>query len=165
MKKFKLKYVFIAIVLLLLSIFMYQNYIYYKIPYNPLSELDSDTPSGFHFTENHPHPNDTINMSSHNLNTNRLIFKYFSNLNLVPLKEKSNLDEIHKHEKDIYYSGMFKFDTPSNFKVFINEIYLDNLTVLSIRSNKPGFVNGYYKIMDNKFDYKYINELITNSQK
>lgn len=60
---------------------------------------------------------------------------------------------------------MFKFDKPTNFKVFINEIYLDNLTVLSIRSNKPGFNNGYYKIMNNKFDYKYINELITNSQK
>ena len=158
----KIKYVFIALILLFVLTYIYQNYIYYKIPYNPLVELNSDTPSGFHFKENHH--NDTINKSSHDKNINTLILKYFSDLNLVPLKEKSNRDEIYNHEKDIYYSGMFEFDTTPNYNVFINEIYLDNLTVLRISSFRPGFKDGYYKIINTKFDYEYINNLITKSQ-
>ncbi|WP_202709969.1 hypothetical protein [Sporosalibacterium faouarense] len=75
------------------------------------------------------------------------------------------MDEIYKHENDIYYSGMFQFDIPSSFEVYINEIYLDDLTIISIRLNKPGFNNGYYKILDNKFDYEYINKLIIDYQK
>ncbi|MBU5675906.1 hypothetical protein KQI88_05720 [Alkaliphilus sp. MSJ-5] len=164
MKKFK--YIFIALILLFLATFIYQHYIYYKIPYNPLVELDSDTLNGFHFSENHPHPNDTIKKSTHNLNTTTRIFEYFSDLNLVPLKEKSNWDEIHNHG-DIYYSGMFEFETsPTRYgtEVHINEIWLDNLTILWISSPRPKFKDGYYKIIDDKFDYEYINDLITNSQ-
>lgn len=160
MKKFK--YLFSIFVLFYLLTNFYQNYIYYKIPYNPLTEFATDNPPSFHFSENHP--NDTISKSSHDLNTNTLIFKYFSDLNLIPLKEKAHWNEIYKHEKDIYFSGMFEFTSPSHSKVFINEIWLDNLTILSIRSDKPGFHNGYYKIIGSKFDYKYINDLITNSQ-
>ena len=47
--------------------------------------------------------------------------------------------------------------------IYISEIYLDDLTIVSIRSNIPKFRNGYYKIIDSKFDYEYINDLITNS--
>ncbi len=58
---------------------------------------------------------------------------------------------------------MFSFDTPDS-NIFINEIYLDNLTILSIRSDRQRFKNGYYKIIDGKFDYKHINDLIANSK-
>ncbi|MBB6218723.1 hypothetical protein HNQ80_004898 [Anaerosolibacter carboniphilus] len=161
MKNFK--YVFSILILFYLLTNFYQNYIYYKIPYNPLVEFTKDTPRGFHFSKNHP--NNSINKSSHNLDTNTLIFKYFSDLNLIPLKEKAHWNEIHKHEKEIYFSGMFEFVPPANNKIFIDEIYLDNLTIIAIRSDKRGFHDGYYKIIGSKFDYKYINDLITNSQK
>lgn len=134
----------------------------YKIPYNPLVELTTDTPSSCYFKEYHS--NNMITKSSHNLNNNTLIFKYFSDLNLIPLKGKANLNEIYKHNNDIYFSYTLKFGPPSDNNVFISEIWLDNLSILSIGSDKPGFRNGYYKIINSKFDYKYAYDLITNSQ-
>ncbi|MCC5909361.1 MAG: hypothetical protein JJT76_02860 [Clostridiaceae bacterium] len=167
MNKFKFKYVFIGLILLILATFIYQNYIYYKIPYNPLGELNyPDTPTGFHFSENNRKLNETISKSTHNLDTTAYIFEYFSDLNLMPLKSRLKWDEIH-NDGDIYYSGMFQFITspPTNgAQIHISEIYLDNLTIIRISSPRRKFKDGYYKIIDDKFDYEYINELITNSE-
>lgn len=160
MKKFK--YLFIVLILFCLSMYFYKNYIYYKIPYNPLAKLSEDTPSGCYFTESHS--NNDIQKFSHNLDYNALIYKYFRGLDLIPLKEKTNFNEIYKHNTDIHFSYMLEFGAPSYSKVFIDEIWLDNLTILSIRSDIPGFHTGYYKILGSKFDYKYVNDLITDSQ-
>jgi hypothetical protein len=139
--------------------YFYKNYIYYKIPYNPLVKLLKDAPSSCYVTESHL--NNEMDKSSHNLDHNTLIFKYFRGLNLIPLKEKTNFNEIYKHNTDIRFSYMLKFGPPSYSEVFISEIWLDNLTILSIRSDVPGFRTGYYKILG---DYKYVNDLITDSQ-
>jgi hypothetical protein len=162
MKKFK--YLFIVLILFFLLIYFYQNHIYYLIPYNPLEDI-TDNPTSCHFDLNHS--NGVSTKASHNLNNNILIFKYFSDLNLIPLKEKINKEEIYKHKTNIHFSYSFRFSpqtSPTYYYIFIKEIWLDNLSILSIRSNKPGFHNGYYKIIDSKFDYRYVNDLITISQ-
>ncbi|SHK61500.1 hypothetical protein [Paramaledivibacter caminithermalis] len=161
----KIKYLFIVLILYVLLANLYQNYIYYLIPYNPLEDI-TDNPYSCHFTINYS--NDGITNASYNLNTNTLIFKYFSDLNLIPLKEETNKEEIFKHDNDINFSYRFRFHPPKSsayYYITIDEIWLDNLSVLYIRSNKPGFHNGYYKIIDSKFDYKYVNDLINTSQK
>ncbi|MBB6218871.1 hypothetical protein HNQ80_005046 [Anaerosolibacter carboniphilus] len=161
MKKFK--YLF-SVLLFVLLIYFYQNHIYYLIPYNPLKGT-ADNPYSCHFDLNYS--DGVLTKVSHNLNSNTLIFKYFSDLNLIPLKKAANKEEIFEHKNDIHFSYRFRFGPPTSPKyyyIFINEIWLDNLSILSIRSNKPGFHNGYYKIIDSKFDYKYVNDLITNSQ-
>ncbi|RKD31184.1 hypothetical protein BET03_03390 [Thermohalobacter berrensis] len=161
----KIKYLFTVLILSVLLVNLYQNYIYYLIPYNPLEDI-TDNPYSCHFTLNYS--NGGITNASYNLNTNTLIFKYFSDLNLIPLKEETNKEEIFEHESDINFSYRFRFRPPkpsTHYYITIDEIWLDNLSVLFIRSNKPGFHDGYYKIIDSKFDYKYVNDLINTSQK
>jgi len=87
---------------------------------------------------------------------------------LIPLKKETNKEEIFKHDNDINFSYRLRFRPPkpsAYYYITIDEIWLDNLSVLCIRSNKPGFHDGYYKIIDSKFDYKYVNDLINTSQK
>ncbi|MCY6485435.1 hypothetical protein OW763_13960 [Clostridium aestuarii] len=159
MKKFK--YLIILFVVFLSLLHFYENYIYYKIPHNPLTEISQDIPKKCYFTEYYS--NNEIDKTSHNSNTNALIFKYFKNLKLIPLKERN--EETCKHETDDYFSYWFQFYSESDsYYIFITEIFKDNLTVISIRSDKPRFPNGYYKISDSKFDYNYVNNLIINSE-
>ena len=158
MKKFK--YLLIVLILVFLSLYLYQNYIYYKIPYNPISKYAA-TPSGFHITKNLPN-GEEVSVKSHDVDACNKALKYFSDLKLVPLKNKAAWNENSKQKSQTYFSGMFEF-TQSN-SLSINEIYLDNLTILYISSDKPGFHNGYYKIVGSEFDYKYIYDLIDNSK-
>lgn len=156
MKGMKKKY--ILAILLLLSILpnIYQNYIYYKIPTNPLMEINEDNLVKCYFTDDSSDL--SIDKSIDNVKNNTLIFEYFCSLKLVPLNEKRNKDEIYKHLNSTFFSYGFNFENPSYY-IFINEIWLDNLTILSIRSNKLNFKEGYYKIIDTEFDYNYINGL------
>lgn len=158
----RIKYIFVVLILISLSVHFYQNYIYYKLPYNPLAELDSDPPISCYFTE-YRSDSDIIR-SSHDLNTNNLVFNYFRDLNLIPLKKHANRDEIFEHTDDTYFSYMLQFGQSKNYRIFIDEIWPDNLTILNIRSNKRYFPDGYYKIVDSKFDYTYVNDLIINSE-
>ncbi len=160
----RIKYLLCILLFVSLLIYFYLNYIYYLIPYNPLNNI-GDNPYSCHFDLNNSDGVSTTKASD-NLNNNTLIFKYFSDLNLKPLKKSTNTnrEEIFEHKNDINFSYRFRFDPPTYYYIYINEIWLDNLSVLSIRSNKPGLHNGYYKIIDSKFDYKYVNDLITLSQ-
>lgn len=160
MKKFK--YLVLVLVLVFLSVYLYQNHIYYKIPYNPLDVI-TDTPYSCHFTLDYSN-GEWSTKASRNLNNNALIFKYFSDLNLTPLKIESNKEEIFEHKNGINFSYRFRLGPPTYYYIVIDEIWLDNLSILHIRSSKPRSHNGYYKIIDSKFDYKYVNNLITNSQ-
>lgn len=158
-----IKYLFIVLILFLLSTSLYENYIFYKIPYNPFIEFATDTLGSFYFSENHP--DNVVSKSSHNSNTNEYIFKYFSDLKLIPLKEDENREEIYEHKKNIYFSGMFRIDSPPYGNIHINEIYLDNLTILRISSDRLGFKDGYYRIKGDKFDYKYIKDLMSKEDR
>lgn len=157
----KVKCLFFLVISLFCSLSIYKNYIFYKIPYNPLVQLSTNSPTSFYFDLNTP-DGETLSKSSHKLEDTALIFKYFNELHLIPLKEKKHREEIHGDLASSYYSCGFKFnDLKQNF-IFINEIYLDDLTILSIRSDIPKIKNGYYKIIDSKFDYKYINSILNN---
>lgn len=50
----KVKYILIILLLVILSTSFYENFIFYRIAYNPFAKLDPDSLVGFHFTENHP---------------------------------------------------------------------------------------------------------------
>jgi len=158
MKKFK--YLFIALIFSVLLVYLYQNHIYYLIPHNPLDELATDTLATCYLRVN-----GDIEKRSQNLNNNALIFKYLSDLNLIPvnLKNKTHRDEIFKHDYNNYYSYGLKFGSPTYY-VHINEIWLDNPTFMYIGSSRPSFRSGYYKIIDSKFDYMYVNKLINDSE-
>ena len=166
MNKSKFKYILIAVILLFGGVLIYQNYLYYIIPHNPLAEIDHEvTPTSFYFSENDRNDGETTTVSTQELDTTTRIFEYLSNLNLVPLNKKSNEEKFYSDE-NIYYSGMFRFkpsSTTDGTEVHINEIYIDNLSVLHISSRKRGFEDGYYEIVDDQFDYEYIKELIANS--
>jgi hypothetical protein len=79
MKKFK--YLFILTISGLLFLFIYQNYIYYTIPHNPISEYEKK-PTNFHITINLPQ-GEHESLKSSDMHTCNLIFKYFSDLNLT----------------------------------------------------------------------------------
>lgn len=155
MKKFK--YLCTALIMVLLSVYLYQIYIYYKIPYNPISEY-ATTPSGFHITNNLADGKE-VTVKTHDLDACDSIYKYFRGLELVPLKDK----EAYKQESQTYFSGMFEFTQAEN--LHFNEINSDNMSILYISSNRPGFHGGYYKIIGSEFDYEYIINLINISQK
>lgn len=127
--------------------------------YNPFVDFTTDTPVAFHFTENHPDAQ--ITKSSRDLNTTALILEYFNDLDLVPIE----WDDIPESKEDIYFSGMFTFGESIQEYVHINEIFLDELSYLRISSDRPKFKDGYYRIIDDEFDYKYIDGLISNSIK
>lgn len=155
MKKFK--YLISVIILVLLYIYLYQNYIYYKISYNPISEYSAEDLSSFHITKNLSNGGEE-SVSSSDSNICDLILKYFSELKLQPLKEKAAWNEYFKQENSAYFTGMLSFNQSD--KVYISDILSDNLTILRISSNIPGFKEGYYKIIDAEFDYDYIYNLI-----
>lgn len=159
MKKFK--YIFFILILVLLSRYLYKNYIYYKIPYNPISRYKT-VPNGFHITKNLPNGKDTT-LITHNLKDCKLILQYFSGLKLIPLNYDSALTSINKHKNQPYFTCAFDFNESEY--LFVDEIYIGNLNIIYISSNKPGFNRGYYKIIDSKFNYNYINKLTTGSQK
>lgn len=156
----KIKYLFIVLILLSLLTYLYENHIYYLIPYNPLAELDPDTliTCNLRF-------NGDSKIKNHNPNNNALIFKYLRDLKLIPLNldKKINRDKVLKHNYNTYYSYALEFGPPTYY-VHIDDIWLDNPTFVYIGSNRFGFRDGYYQIIDSKFDYMYINELINNSQ-
>jgi len=159
MKRFK--YLTLALVLVFLLVFFYQNYVYYKIPYNPINKYSSETLTSFHITKNLPN-NEEISKKTHDLNTCKLILKYFSNLQLTPIKDKLALDALSIQGNETYFTGMLEFNQSE--KIFLKDIFLEDLTVLYISSDTPGFHEGYYKITDSKFDYNYIFDLISNSE-
>ena len=157
----KFKYLFFLVILLFCSLSIYKNYFFYKIPYNPLVQLSTNTPTSFYFDLNTP-DGETLSKSSHKLEDTDLIFKYFTELHLIPLKEDKHKEEIHGDLTTSYYSCGFKFNDLKQDFIFINEIYLDNLTIISIRSDIPKIKNGYYKIIDSEFNYKYINSILSD---
>ena len=84
----KVKCLFFLVISLLCSLSIYKNYIFYKIPYNPLVQLSTNSPTSFYFDLNTP-DGETLSKSSHKLEDTALIFKYFNELHLIPLKEKN----------------------------------------------------------------------------
>ncbi len=157
MKKFK--YLIILLILVLLSLYIYQNFIYYKIPYNPIAEYSAETLSSFHITKNLS-DGEGVTAKSNDINTCNKILKYFSELKLLPLKDRVAWNEYFSEENSTYFTGMLSFNQSD--EVYISDMSLDNLTILHISSNIPGFHEGYYKIIDAKFDYNYIYDLISD---
>lgn len=153
------KYLIFLLILVLLSVYIYHNYVYYKIPYNPIAEYSAEALSSFHITKNLSN-GEGITAKSNDLNTCKKILKYFSGLKLLPLKDEIAWSENFSQENSTYFTGMLSFS--QSHKVYISDIVLDNLTILRISSNVPGFHEGYYKIIGSKFEYNYIYDLIGN---
>ncbi|MEK5391440.1 hypothetical protein NSQ59_13830 [Margalitia sp. FSL K6-0131] len=161
MKRFKWLAFGLCIVILL-SLYLYQNYIYYKIPFNPIKEYASESLVDFHITKNLPN-GEPVNGKCHESKTLGLVLEYFSNLKLIPLKDNDKLTLSPNKGNGTYLTGMLEFKQST--KIFISDIYIDNPTVLYIGSTTDGFKGkGYYKIVDSKFDYDYIFDLIGDNE-
>ncbi|MFJ7973739.1 hypothetical protein [Psychrobacillus sp. NPDC096389] len=158
----KIKYLVFAIAIALLSIYLYQNFIYYQIPFNPIKEYVSESMVDFHITQNLPN-GESVSVKCHEPDTCDLVLEYLSDLKLIPLKDKKAQKMISDKEHDTYLTGVLKF-TESE-EIFIKDIYIDDPTVLYISSANSGFKReGYYKIVDSTFDYNYIFELISKTE-
>lgn len=156
----KIKYFAYAIVIVLLSIYIYQRFIYYRIPFNPITEYASESLVDFHISKNLP-DGETINAKCHDANTCGLVLEYLSDLKLIPLKNKAAQDMLN-YENAIYFTGMLKFNQSET--IFISDISIDTLNVLRISSSITGFKDGYYQIVDSKFDHNYIYNLISDTE-
>ncbi|CAM3299404.1 hypothetical protein FITA111629_15240 [Filibacter tadaridae] len=156
----KIKYLAFAIVIVLLSIFLYKGFIYYKISFNPIKEFASESLVDFHISKNLP-DGESVTAKCHDENTCGLVLEYLSNLKLVPLKDKAAQDMLN-YENAIYFDGMLKFNESE--VIFISDISIDTPNVLRISSSITGFKDGYYKIEDSKFDYDHIYELISTEE-
>jgi hypothetical protein len=153
-----IKYLVFMIGLIFLLVSLYQNFIYYKIPFNPINEFVNESLVHFHITENLPN-GEGVNTKCDDPDTCGLILDYFSNLKLIPLKDKAAREVLSKQGNETYLTGMLEFN--QSMKILISDIYLDNRTVIRISSPLAGFKGeGYYKIVDSKFDYNYIINLI-----
>lgn len=158
----RMKYLAFTIGIVLLSVYLYQSFIYYKIPFNPINEYASDSLVDFHITQNFPN-GESVNAKSHESKTCDLVLAYFSNLILIPLKDKAALDALSEKGNGTYLTGMLEFN--QSREILISDIFIDNPTVLRISSPIPGFKGeGYYKIVGSKFDYNYIYDLISDTE-
>ena len=93
-----------AIVLVLLSIYIYKGFIYYMVPYNPIKEYDSESLVDFHFTKNLSNgESDTVKCQDTDACDEAL--KYLSDLKLVPLKQKEALKRFSKQESSPHLQG------------------------------------------------------------
>ncbi|MFS0688990.1 hypothetical protein AB1K89_07090 [Sporosarcina sp. 179-K 8C2 HS] len=158
-KKFMYSAVF-AVVLILLSFYVYKSIIYYTVPYNPIKEYASESLVGFHFTK-HPDGGESVDVKCQDTNSCDEALKYLSELNLVPLKQKAALKRFSKQEDTTHFTGELEFD--QHKVILISDILEGNPTFLHFSSNIPGFKGGYYKIEESKFDYDYIYNLINGN--
>jgi hypothetical protein len=159
------KYLFIALIVFIILIFLYKNYIYYLIPYNPFVEFSEDELKTFRFEEyNSFEPSESVHMKSNNLENNKLIFQYFRNLKLKPVR--SNIIE-EGLNGNIVYSMSFTFGAPSYGRIFINDLFLEEPSFfrISFSDNRLKNKEGYYQIIDSEFDLNYIKTLINNGEK
>ncbi len=162
MKVSKLKWLCIIVVVLVIGTVIYPNYIYYMIPRNPLTKLDSYTLKEFRISE---HTSENVNvLKCNDISTNNLIYKYIKDLELIPTKERP----IYVSE-DIYYRGKLQFEEKDMlsdyYYIIISDLCFNSMDIIHLNSNIRRFPRGYYKILDTEFDYEYIKDLIVNSQK
>lgn len=102
-----------------------------------------------------------INTKCKDTNTCDLVLEYFSDLKLVPIKDKAAY-EMFKYENSTFYTGMLTFNESD--KILISDISIDSPNLLHISSSIDGFESGYYKIVDSTFDYNYIYNLISETE-
>lgn len=161
-KKNIFKLTITSIIVLMLSFLVYRNYVYYLIPYNPLKEYYNTTPYSVNYilyTDENPsgyHINTDQNNTEYN---DEIIFEYFRNLKLVPLSRNE-----FKMERSLVESTdrvWYSFEFEDYGTLYINDIFLDNLSVIRISGdNIPQYHEGYFKIVDGEVDYNYISKLI-----
>lgn len=156
----KIKYLAFGISIVLLSFYLYKNFIYYSIPFNPIKEYASESKIDFFMTKNIP-DGEGINTKCKDTNTCDLVLEYFSDLKLVPIKDKAAY-EMFKYENSTFYTGMLTFNESD--KILISDISIDSPNSLHISSSIDGFKSGYYKIVDSAFDYNYIYNLISETE-
>ncbi|MFC5604556.1 hypothetical protein [Sporosarcina koreensis] len=156
----KIKYLTFAIIIVLLSLYLYENFIYYRFPFNPIKEYTSEPNIDFYFSRNLPN-GEGITTKCQHANTCGLVLEYLSDLNLMPLKDNAAQGML-KYGNVTYFTGMLKFNESD--KIFISDISIDTPNILRIYSPINGFKGGYYKIMDSKFDYNYIYNLTGDTE-
>ncbi|WOV83046.1 hypothetical protein PGH26_08850 [Sporosarcina jeotgali] len=157
----KMKYLAFAIVLALISIYLYKGFIYYLIPFNPIKQYASESNVDFYITKNLP-DGDGVNAKCEDANTCGLVLEYLSDLKLKPIKDKK-AQAMLNYENATYYNGALRFNELD--MIFISDISIDTPNILRISSSITGFKNGYYEIVDSKFDYNYIYDLISETKK
>lgn len=164
-----LKIIIIAFVVIMSLRLIYVEYVFYLIPYNPIEDYYDDVPiyNIYYSFEDENSIEYSYSYSTKRENTkcnNEIIFDYFKDLELIPLTNKKYMKQIVptiENGDRIEYMFSFKIKDGINYKTLhVNHIFLDNLSVIRITSDIPSFNDGYYRIIDDEFDYDYVNKLI-----
>lgn len=163
--RFKVEYIiFFLLVFLVLGVLwnIYDSFIYYLIPYNPLEAIETNSVLKGKF-ELFSHSDGLHFRGIEDPDELNPIFGYFKGLNIKPITLKTHNKIISKSKCDVMYSFIFWYISPKDnhkYHIRIGEIYIDELTALYIRSSEPRFKTGYYKIIGSKFDYMYFKKLL-----
>ncbi len=159
------KYLFIILLVSILSVFLYMNFIVYQIPYNPFREFSEENLEVVYFYDYDFTDEAELEEygSSKDREKNRELLQYFKDLKLRP----RNPNRLKREGVDpIVISGGFEFGKKDYEHIFINDLYLKDPRIFHISFKNDEFrkKSGYYEVIDGKVDYKYIKEFI-NSQK
>lgn len=153
----KSNYLIFSIILVILSVYLYQNYIYYRIPHNPIAKYSSKDPISFSIEKIFPNGESSIIFTKKNSKYNKKILEYFSNLELIPMKNKT-VYNMNISVEQIYFIGFLEFDFSKY--IIVKDIFIENLNIIYISSNIDGLNSGYYKIINSEFDYEFIYKQI-----
>lgn len=162
-----LKYIFMFLVLSALSINVYQNFIFYQIPYNPLSDLPKEDPNEYYISRFYFDKDDVDEAMQYQRTEEKenckKAFEYFKNLKLIPVKDSEKIYQMEREgDFDLNYNLSFEQNMKSPHYLHIKEIGVDDIKFLEIRCDYKGFYDGYYKITNKneKLNQEYLESLI-----
>ena len=130
----KILYLVMAIIIVSLSsIYIYTNFIYYNISYNPIEEYKSESYVEFIITKNLPEGEET-NVKCQDPNACKKVLEYLGSLNLKPLKDKTAI-EMQNNESNTFYDGRLKFgESVASDTILISDISIDTPDIIRISS-------------------------------
>lgn len=156
-----LKYLAILLMVLVLVLFVYTNFIVYLIPYNPFIEFSQEELESVYFEGFYTEGGESKSqyMVSENIESSKLVFQYFKELKLKPRKSNKIQKDM---EASTRISGGFIFGPPSNDHTFINDLFQEEPSVfyISFKNDKFKSKSGYYEILDEELDFGYIDSLM-----
>ncbi len=158
-----LKNLSVLLMIFVLILFIYTNFIVYLIPYNPFTEFSLEELESVYFEG--AYIDDGTSKSeyivSEDIENDRFIFEYFKGLKLKPRKS-NKIDKDFADTRRL--SGGFIFGKPSYDHILINDLFLEDPGIfhISFKNDKLKSKSGYYEILDEEFDFEYIDSLINS---
>ena len=161
------RYIILLVILIFISPSIYQNYLYYKIPYNPTTKIPTEKLKSiqYHLCDYLQYNKDMAHEEEGYVyynSTNREVFfkicDYLRKLKLKPIKEGSI--DIYESKYVYKISSYHPYDYDIYVLVSQNDLSKVYIKVEGIKNLK---LQTSYQITNGEFNYEYINNLIKES--